>query len=263
MDFQSEVTTLFEKLNLWREESQKEFSNIINYHSDSMNKGINDLIEQLAAVTKERNELIKKVDLLNCEVRKQNVNSKFIPLLLDFGRNATNDKQEMRKAGKHGMKRKSGEEFAGGGISDHMEEQDQLNDQVDLDDLNLDEDISGMEDGDHICPECNSTFSTNKDLKIHLINDHSKFKLAEENSEDNVEFTEQNYNLRISEVKSMPDTKISKGRKLQSGSGKRRKMLKCERCDYETSMRGCLSKHVQGVHKKVRSGRVGSANLVH
>ena len=44
MDPQNEVGHFFEKLKLWREESYKDFSEIIQFHGNSVNKGIHDLV---------------------------------------------------------------------------------------------------------------------------------------------------------------------------------------------------------------------------
>ena len=72
MDSQIELRNLFDKLRSWREESQREFSNIIVNHSSSINQGINSLIEEvcnlkekLLIITSERNDLLETVDNLS------------------------------------------------------------------------------------------------------------------------------------------------------------------------------------------------------
>ena len=72
MDSQCEVRNLFAKLSSWQEESQREFSIILDSHSRSINKGINELLEQLSAITKERDDLLGKVEDLQGEVWRQN-----------------------------------------------------------------------------------------------------------------------------------------------------------------------------------------------
>ena len=71
-----EVRESMKKLCSWREESQKEFS----YISNSIDRGINELIEevcglrvQLAVTTKERNDMIHTVGTLSGEIRKLSV----------------------------------------------------------------------------------------------------------------------------------------------------------------------------------------------
>ena len=68
MDYQSEVEHFIQKLSLWREESHKDFSNIIQFHSTNINEGINDLVQEvsnlkfnLSMITRERNDLIETV----------------------------------------------------------------------------------------------------------------------------------------------------------------------------------------------------------
>ena len=71
---QSEVKHLLEKLISWREESNRQFSDIIDSHTSNINKGINDLAEEvcdlrakLYIITKERNDLLENVDKLSSE----------------------------------------------------------------------------------------------------------------------------------------------------------------------------------------------------
>ena len=74
---QSEVRHLLEKLSSWREESNRQFSNIIDSHTQNINKGVNDLAEEvcdlrtkLAIITKERNDLLENVGKLSGENRQ-------------------------------------------------------------------------------------------------------------------------------------------------------------------------------------------------
>ena len=75
-DTQSEVRNLFKKLSSWKEESQRELSDIINGCTYNINKGIKDLVEevcdlktQLSLKTEECNDLLETVDKLNGEIR--------------------------------------------------------------------------------------------------------------------------------------------------------------------------------------------------
>ena len=77
MDPKTEVRYLFRTLDSWRETSQREFSNIINAHSSSINKGITHLVEevsdlkaQLTISEKERNRLLETVNNLTDENRQ-------------------------------------------------------------------------------------------------------------------------------------------------------------------------------------------------
>lgn len=74
---QSEVGYLLDELISWREESSRQFSNIINLHISNINKGINDLDEEvsdlqtkLSMTTKEKDDLHENVAKLSSENRQ-------------------------------------------------------------------------------------------------------------------------------------------------------------------------------------------------
>ena len=78
-DCQIEVRVVFEKLNLLKETSQRQLSDIIDLHSGSLIKGINDLFQnvsdlqnELLGVKVERNALLQTVDKLSSEIRQLN-----------------------------------------------------------------------------------------------------------------------------------------------------------------------------------------------
>ena len=78
MDYQIEVEGFFDKLSIWREESHKEFANILKFHSSSINKGFSHLVEEisdlkveLSVITKERNDLLETVHNLSNNVRQR------------------------------------------------------------------------------------------------------------------------------------------------------------------------------------------------
>ena len=67
---------LFLELGSWRDESQKQFSNIVNSHNTNIIKGINDLVAEihglqshLSITTNEKNDLIETVKNLSDEIR--------------------------------------------------------------------------------------------------------------------------------------------------------------------------------------------------
>ena len=71
-----QVRNLFIKLYFWREESQNEFSNIMNSHNKSINKGINDFVKQVgdlqgqvSDIKKERDDLLRTLN--NMRGRRQ------------------------------------------------------------------------------------------------------------------------------------------------------------------------------------------------
>ena len=84
--FQLEALSLFEKQSSWREESNRQFSNILNSNSSIINKGINDLVREnsslraeLSFVKNERSGLLKTVDNLNDEIRQLRPKRKTLP----------------------------------------------------------------------------------------------------------------------------------------------------------------------------------------
>ena len=75
-DCQREAREAFEKLCSWREQSQNQFTDIINSYSDRISRGISDLVEkvgeqqtELSVIRKERDVLLETVDNLNVEIR--------------------------------------------------------------------------------------------------------------------------------------------------------------------------------------------------
>ena len=75
MDSKTELSYLFNKLDSWKEASLREFSKIVNSHRSNINNGVNDLVEEvcdlkarLSVITKERNDLLDKVDVLGGEI---------------------------------------------------------------------------------------------------------------------------------------------------------------------------------------------------
>ena len=213
MDPQSEVSNFFRIVSSWREESQKELSNIIFYYSSSMNESINDLVGQHSVIIKERNDLLEKVDNLNCEVWKLNQKLHSIQSLPEPGGNCNQNYEE----GNSKRNELPGSDEQGKDIDNENIDQEQSTDLVgeiagetnsfhkqnDLTDSSLN-DVSintiehVVEDGEranvekqknlirntnnthfesHICPECNFILSTAENLNIHLMNLHSKSDL--------------------------------------------------------------------------------------
>ena len=46
-DFPNKVRRMFEELHSWREESQKEFTTIMNFHSESITKGMHGFVAEI------------------------------------------------------------------------------------------------------------------------------------------------------------------------------------------------------------------------
>ena len=102
-DCHNEVRNLFRKLSSWREDSQREFANIINPYSNSIRMAINELYgeicvlqTQLSDVTKERDGLLQTVDNLMVEkIREQNAKFTIIADFQEAGENSHYSSQEV------------------------------------------------------------------------------------------------------------------------------------------------------------------------
>ena len=77
-DSQGEVRDFFGKIMLWRNESQREFLNIVDTHSNIINEAMCSLVEevsdlkaQLSVTRKERNKLIETVKNMSRKIQKQ------------------------------------------------------------------------------------------------------------------------------------------------------------------------------------------------
>ena len=97
---QSEVKYFLQQLGSWREESNKQFSNIIDSHTNIINKDINDLAEEvgdlktrLAVITQERNNLLKYVKKLRGENRNLKAAIHIVQPLPDLEENQNRSSQ--------------------------------------------------------------------------------------------------------------------------------------------------------------------------
>ena len=86
----SKLRYLFGRLNSWREESQKEFSNIVNSLSSGMDKElcnllkeVSDLQEKLSAITEERDNLVETVENMGREMTRMQTKMSSLNTLLD------------------------------------------------------------------------------------------------------------------------------------------------------------------------------------
>ena len=61
---QSEVNNLFKKFRYLRDEIQKQFSSVINSHSESINKGINELVEEVDQLKAHVSVITNEVNVL-------------------------------------------------------------------------------------------------------------------------------------------------------------------------------------------------------
>ena len=228
MDTQTELRDLFEKLSSWRKESQREFSNIMNFHGIRINKGINDLVKEvgtlqnkLSAITKERNDLLVVVNFSG-EHGQQNVKSPN-PQFLQSEEIDNQVTQEI----------------------DTLKEEDPCENELDVERRMIgiepgdqDENIDSGGVADTI--EDNTKYPFNIMPTLH---DSSCNGSGDDNYIDSFAMDEEATGDEA--LYKMEDKKP-----LNNQGGRK---LKCEQCPYETTRKSSLLMHKQGVHDKLRN----------
>ena len=287
---QIEVNEVFDKLRSLREESLRQFSDIIDSHSSSISKRIGGLIEEvcdlraeLSVFRKEKHVLLETVDNLNGEIRQ--LNAKLI---------ASNNLPKPRERLDQSIKEEDSSEVdisvEIGGDQDSpcndgddadtlSEEQAQADDILD-EGMKLNDSHSSVyksskrndksdnnEKGnfmntDLVCPVCNFEFSTNENLSIHLNNIHSESKQKKVTLQDLSKVKNLKNHVTgvhkkardflCSECDYASSYKSDLKKHKESVHGGSDKKYKCDHCPYQTHERRNLRNHIKGVHEKVR-----------
>ena len=250
-----EVRNLFIKLYFWREESQNEFSNIMNSHNKSINKGINDFVKQVgdlqgqvSDIKKERDDLLRTLN--NMRGRRQpfpQPEKEYVDTpkheVKDALENAnpkmstdTNDEYEDTTdsiTGQHdiifSLKTRNK-------LSSHDVENVNANksEQITTEEKHRSEEVDDILtnvtlQANHNYPECNSVYSTSADLITHTQSAHGKLK---------VEDMKQNKLIATSESELIADTKTPEGQKIPDKSDAQQVYVNNdtnEDCDYTIS----------------------------
>ena len=260
---QNEVKDLFYKFNSLREETHKEFSTIINGHSESISKGIDDLVEeelqaQVSIIAHERNVLLETVANLNSEIRKLSAPLKHVlpedkenetdnHVTQDVGdsEEVTSD-TEQHSEERGTIAREIGDDEESGDYGMNIEDQTgnhgdkySLNYQSQSINIESSENVSSPEDS--VCNECNFAFSTGENLKIHLENYHSDLKKSGDR-------------LVTEDQLSKPISNFGSVRTIKSpGQEKTKKKYKCKECSYQFFEKRLLKRHIDTVHKNIRN----------
>ena len=223
-DCQREVGNLFDKLGSWRDESHKQISDIINFHSSSINKGINDLVKEvgdlqaeLSVTKKERNVLLDTVENLNGEIRHLSAKLPVTQPLPEPEDNLSPDVREeaISDTTEHYIERPR--------IESETAKEEECLDYGDIFDENDQQQILKSPENtseDFVCSECNFVFSTQENLTIHLKNVHPKLN------------------------------EVSTGQSVHKMGGKQ---FKCDQCPHTTSRKESLKRHIEVVHDKIKS----------
>ena len=252
-DCQREVWNLFEKLSSWRDESQKQISHIINFHSSSVNKGINDLVREvddlqaeLSTIRKERNVLLETVGNLNGEIRHLSYKLPITQPLpepednLDQDIGQVSSEEEIPDTTEHYMERPR--------LGNETTKEVEFLDYEDISDQNIEQQILRSPENtseDFVCSESNFSFSMQENLTIHLENVHSKLELNDVGPGLNDELNNQ------SEISTFDilESNFKGGVARKTGDRK----LKCEKCPYIPYNISSLKSHIKAVHDKIRN----------
>ena len=278
MDSYNEVGHFFEKLNIWRNESHKEFSNIVKSHRNSINKCINDLAEEvedlkdkLSVITRERNDLLETVHNLTKDIglrsaelhgqqelpQPEEINTNDIKKM---GCNDVKDNQEENissgKGGQNGLT--FNESVDPLDIVEHVEDENATNGNDEGGDMPMDStpskspefesnhSKSSVQADVHVCPECNFAFSN---LEIHLKNVHSKLEPIN-NRESVHQKGSKNFQCKQCTYKSVRPDHLREHIKTVHESSRAHV---CGECGYASALKKDLIRHVDGVHKKIKN----------
>ena len=255
-DYKTKVRDMFEKLRSFREETNRQISDIINSHSSSISEGIDDLAKEvgdlqseLDVVRNERNVLLQTVNHLNCEIRQLNEKLQVSP---ENGEDQNQDilTEETKSSSQENQESliiHDSEEVCGGeDLSDDMENSeanmvDSTQDKV----YGLDQEqtdtlgwfTNNTAQPDLVCTECNLPFSSTEHLITHMRNVHIKIEAGEGSQGGTGQSTELSKQTR-SDATEVDPPKMT---------------FICGKCFYTTNRKDHLNEHIARVHKNTRN----------
>ena len=249
-----EAQDLLANLNLWKEESHRQVSRIINSHSSSISTGFNTLLEEnrslqieLSVIRKEKAVLLETVDNLNGEISQLNTRLQSLPKPKeekdqDIIEAVTNDIQHDPESGTIGTEHGDTE-------ADAVYEQTHRETRAE-NDRNI-ENISTAEKADmahHVtqaktmieikikkfkCQCCPYSSIRKGDLTRHARVVHEKSYVCEQ-----CDFA--------------TSQKSALNQHTLSAHSKGAKKFPCDQCSYISVHRGHIEKHVKAVHMKIK-----------
>ena len=284
MDCQGEARNLFEKLISWKEHSNKEISNIINTHSSNISKGIQGLAEEVSGLQeevsvlkKERTVLLDTVDNLNGEVRELRAK------MQSWSKPEEETKQSRSDEAHPCFDVEISEISKGNGVNE-------IRKKIESGDSDKNSTIAERKINlnKHNCQECGFIFSTTDNLRIHMKNIHSisegidNFEIdigsmneSDYRSIESVDHREKmlqgkkfSYETSIEQsltrkskvVHANEGDKMHDNRKSSSQKHQNVKTLYtddkkfgCRKCPYKSEYKHNLTKHIKGMHDKVRN----------
>ena len=238
----TEVKNFMERLNMWREESQRQLSNIFSSHSKSIDtsfselaKEFGDLEAHVSELKKERNVLLDTINNLNGEIRSLTVKSRTEESEVqesDISLEIQDVKVECEE---------SPELYSDEGES--VNYGDNFDQRAHKEKILIKDPASNINDSkEFLCNVCQFVFSTRENLNIHFQNVHSEVSNIRKDNDDKLSNVG---NCDVKEKRVMRGTKPPRNHKLHSKEYTR---FKCEHCPYQTSRRDSLNSHLDGVH---------------
>ena len=271
---QSEVKDLFNEFTSLREETHRQFSTIINTHSNSINKGINALVEevshlqaQVSVITHERNVLIETVANLNREIRQLSTRSPeghSLPEAEETHNQAVTDVGDYKditldtEESYDERATINGEIIVEEDCVGHCDTADQINqtpnDQNQL--IHIDECNENTNTSEEsVCSECNFAFSTRENLRIHFQNVHTDLSVNGGDTAHRGELSKES-NTAITPEEETDETELSSNDdKIHNRSDLeiRERKYKCTQCPFKTDRKASMNRHIKAVHKNIRN----------
>ena len=265
----TEIRDLFKKLKSWREESNRQFYNIMNSHSRNIDNGFRDLESELSDMREEKNVLLQTVDDLHNEIRQLNVK---LQAATENGQYSGMDYKD----------NDCGEEFLytpeygypRSGISTGYDEREISTEYVAISDEGIKEETKGQANDSGLFIESTFTDDGFDNAGTDVLNAEGvKFEAFDQNQKGIKGRGKRGpYKKKKQLVNS--DYSSSKGYKKAKNQAchlcdytaahrnnltyhlikvhKIGEMFKCEQCTYESASKGNLKAHVEGVHEKLR-----------
>ena len=268
---QSEVKEVFDKLISLRDEPHRQFSAIIDTHSNSIIKRINDLAEEvcelraeLSGIKKEKNVLIETVDNLNNEISELNTKLKATNQPSEPEENPSI--KEENECSEDGIPEveidPSLNDQSDGDILaiEQIQEEDMISDRVLNDSHSNSSTRSGnsynIKEGnsdtlysdDLACPECKFELSTKENVSIHQKNVHSQLE-QRKSLLPNLTKPRKNYKIYCQLCPFVTDKKTRLMNHKYSIHKIGEQRLQCDQCSYIRDQNKQLRSHKYSIHK--------------
>ena len=265
---QSEVKLFLEKLSSWREETNRQFLDIVYLHTCNIYKRIEELVgevsdlqSKLSTITKERNDLLENVNKLNCENIQLKLDCEIRDQEQHLYKKDVNDSTSDQRD--NNLRLSNGSTYNEFTKSDDIEIKheplyygenvalDHANSVQEENEIGNDQNLHNLEEAlHHICPKCCWPFPTREALNIHIQFIHTMKKLSETLQEDNQGSKDISGHVVVHE------SKISEGLKLKrfewmerAKDSRREEKVKCQQCPYTTTRKSRMNEHVRIVHE--------------